>query len=135
MHDEMVEDGEADLSTAIGHAACQAANDIGAKALIAITQSGYTAKMMAKYHPQQPIVGATPSDKAYRKLALVRNVYPVMTESVYDWDQLLDEATQAAAREGFIKDGDRIVISAGLPLNVSGNTNTIKVETVTAGAQ
>ena len=58
-----------------------------------------------------------------------------MTESVYDWDQLLDEATRAAAREGFIKDGDRIVISAGLPLNVSGNTNTIKVETVTAGAQ
>ncbi len=134
MHETMIEDGEADLSTAIGHAACQAANDIGAKALIAITQSGYTAKMMAKYHPQQPIVGATPSDKAYRKLALVRNVYPVMTESVYDWDQLLDEATRAAAREGFITDGDRIVISAGLPLNVSGNTNTIKVETVATKA-
>ena len=68
-------------------------------------------------------------------LTLVRNVYPVMTESVYDWDQLLDEATQAAVREGFITGGDRIVISAGLPLNVSGNTNTIKVETVTTGAQ
>jgi len=131
MHAEMVEGGTADLSTAIGHAACQAANDIGAKALIAITQSGYTAKMMARFHPQQPIIGATPSDKAYRKLALVRNVYPAMTESVYEWDQLLEEAIQASVRKGFVEAGDRIVISAGLPLNVSGNTNTIKVETVT----
>lgn len=131
MHAEMVEGGTADLSTAIGHAACQAANDIGAKALIAITQSGYTAKMMARFHPQQPIIGATPSDKAYRKLALVRNVYPAMTESVYEWDQLLEEAIQASVRKGFVEVGDRIVISAGLPLNVSGNTNTIKVETVT----
>lgn len=131
LHEEMIEGGKADLSTAIGHAACQAANDIGAKALIAITQSGYTAKMMARFHPQQPIIGATPSDKVFRKLALVRNVYPALTESVYDWDRLMDDAVQAAARRGFIAEGDRIVISAGLPLNISGNTNTIKVETVT----
>lgn len=130
MHAETIEPGNADLSTAIGHAACQAANDIGAKALLAITQSGYTAKMMARFHPAQSIVAVTPSEKAYRKAALIRNVYPALTESVYEWDRLLHDAAQAAKKMGFVTDGDRIVISAGIPLNVSGNTNTIRVEII-----
>ena len=130
IHAETIQSGNADVSTAIGHAACQAANDIGAKALIAITQSGYTAKMMARFHPLQPIVAATPSAKAYCKLALIKNVYPAHTEATNDWDDLLDDAIKAAKNLGFIDQGDRIVISAGLPLNVAGNTNMIKVETV-----
>lgn len=130
IHAETIESGNADVSTAIGHAACQAANDIGAKALVAITQSGYTAKMMARFHPLQPIVAATPSAKAYRKLALIKNVYPAVTETAEEWDGLLSDAIKAAVDLGFVDKGDRIVISAGLPLNVAGNTNMIKVETV-----
>ena len=130
IHADTIVSGNADLSTAIGHAACQAANDIGAKALIAITQSGYTARMMAKFHPLQPILAATPSLKASRKLALIKNVYPVGTEAASDWDDLLADAIKAASKLNFVTQGDRIVISAGLPLNVSGNTNTIKVEIV-----
>ena len=130
MYADTIASGCADLSTAIGHAACQTANDIGAKALIAITQSGYTAEMMARFHPHQPIVATTPSAKAYRKLALIKNVYPDVTEAVNDWDNLLSDAIKAAADLGFVEKGDRIVISAGLPLNVAGNTNMIKVETV-----
>lgn len=130
IHADTIVSGNADLSTAIGHAACQAANDIGAKALIAITQSGYTARMMAKFHPLQPILAATPSPKASRKLALIKNVYPVGTEAASDWDNLLADAIKAASKLNFVTQGDRIVISAGLPLNVSGNTNTVKVEIV-----
>ena len=127
---ETIRDGHADLSTAIGHAACRAANDIGAKALLAITKSGYTARMMARFHPDQPIIAATPSPQAAREMALIRGVIPVMTSETYEWDQLLGEAIEGAKRLGFLETGDRVVISAGLPLNQPGNTNMIKVETV-----
>ena len=129
-YSETIRDGHADLSTAIGHAACQAANDIGAKALLAVTQSGYTARMMARFHPDQPIIAATPSQRAARALALIRGVIPVMTEVTYEWDELSREAVEGARRLGFLSPGDRVVVSAGLPLNESGNTNMIVVETV-----
>lgn len=122
--------GEADLSTAIGHAACQVAKDIGAKAMIAITQSGYTARMMARFHPTQPVIAATPSDRVARQMAIVRNVYPVITAVADDWDKLLKDAVDRACEKGLLAPGDRIVTSVGLPLSVSGNTNMIKVETV-----
>lgn len=121
---------EADLSTAIGHAACQAAEDIGARALIAITWSGYTAEMMSRFRPVRPILAITPKETTARKLALAHNVYPVIIEQVDDWDLLIKNAVDSARDCGFLSSGDRVVISAGLPLNVPGNTNTLKVETV-----
>ena len=63
-------------------------------------------------------------------MALIRNVYQAITTEAGDWDTLLDNAISAASELGILSKGDRVVISAGLPLNVSGNTNTIKVETV-----
>lgn len=130
MYAESVVPGETDLSTAIGHAACQVARDIGAEAMIAITQSGYTARMMARFHPAQPVIAATPSRGIARQMALVRNVYPVITEEESDWDRLTKSAIDEALKKELIIEGDRIVISAGLPLSVSGNTNIIRVETV-----
>ena len=123
-------DGETDLSTAIGHAACQAADDIGATALIAITCSGYTARMMSRFHPNQPIIGATPWPRAARAMALLRGVIPVMTKTESDFDQLVKAAIAGASCQEFLASGDRVVISAGLPLNEPGNTNIIRVETV-----
>ena len=122
--------GGTDLSTAIGHAAGLAAEDIGARALIAVTRSGYTARVMARFHPDQPILAATPSEQAARQLALVRGVTPVITRQAEDWDHLIREAIQGGRERGYLEEGDRVVISAGLPLNESGNTNTLKVETV-----
>ena len=121
---------EADVSTAIGHAACQAAADIDAKALIAITCSGYTARMISRFYPKQPIVAATPEPRTARQLALIRGAYPIMTKSETDFDQLTGAAVAGAKEMGFVSDGDRIIITAGLPLNTPGNTNLIKVETV-----
>ena len=122
--------GESDLSTAIGHAACTIADDIGAKALIAITQSGYTARMMSRFHPQQPVIAATPSAEASREMALFRGVIPVRTTQAETYDELLDEAVIGAEKLGFLSSGDRVVISAGLPLHISGNTNMIQVKTI-----
>ena len=122
--------GEADVSTAIGHAACQAADDIGAKALIAITYSGYTARMMSRFHPDQPIIAATPSPQAARQMALIRGVMPVRTRAEDDFDALVEAAVNGAREQSFVTSGDRIIISAGLPLNVPGNTNMIRVMTV-----
>ena len=124
--------GEADVSTAIGHAACQAADDIGAKALLAITYSGYTARMMARFHPDQPIIAATPMIRTAREMELIRGVIPVMTRSEQNFDQLVDAAICGVKQMESLRleKGDRIVISAGLPLNVPGNTNIIRVETL-----
>ncbi len=130
LYSQTIEHGHADTSTAIGHAACQAARDVGAKALIAITKSGYTARVMAKFHPGQPIVAATPSESAGRKMALIWGVYPVITKSETDFEKLLESAVCGAENLGFLKKGDRVVISAGLPLNVSGNTNIVRIEKI-----
>ena len=122
--------GEADISTAIGHAACKAADDIGAKALIAVTCSGYTALMMARFHPSQPIIAATPEPRVARQLTIVRGVLPVLTKSEDDIQSLIEAALEGARVQAFLKEGDRVVISAGLPLNIPGNTNMIRVFTL-----
>lgn len=119
-----------DKSNAIGHAACAAAQDLKAKAILAITNSGYTAEKMSKFRPIQPIVAATPKEKTFHQLALSWGVYPVLTKYEEDWDMLLHQATCGAKKMRAVKDGDTIVISAGLPLQSTGRTNLIRVETV-----
>lgn len=125
-----VESDERDVSNAIGHAACTTARDIKASAIIAVTTSGYTAEMMSKYKPAEPIIAATPVEKTYHQQALTRGVYPVLTELSNDWNDLMEQAAGEAERMGFVSEGDSVVFSAGMPLQVSGTTNLIKVGTV-----
>ena len=129
-YEESTGENRVDLSTAIGHAACLVADDVGAKAMIAITQSGYTARMMARFHPSQPIIAATPQEQVMRQLSIVRNVYPEFTKNADELDPLVSKAIGGAVDGGFLSEGDLVVISAGLPLSVSGNTNMIRVERV-----
>ena len=125
-----VESDEKDVSNAMGHAACTTARDINASAIIAVTTSGYTAEMMAKYKPNTPIVAATPREKTYHQQALTRGVYPVHTRLSSSIDKLMTEAEEGAKRMGFVEKGDLVVISAGMPLNVSGTTNLIRVKSI-----
>lgn len=125
-----VDSDHEDVSNAMGHAACTTARDIHASAIIAVTTSGYTAEKMAKYKPEEPIIAATPKQKTYHQQALTRGVYPVLTSLCNDWNVLMDEAAQGAERMGFVKKGDLVVLSAGMPLQVSGTTNLIRVKTV-----
>ena len=125
-----VESDEKDIANAIGHAACTTAKDIKASAIIAVTTSGYTAEMMAKYKPVEPIIAATPRLKTYHQQALTRGVIPLLTEFSNDWDDLMDKVTAEAESAGLIKKGDTVVFSAGMPLQVSGTTNLIVVKVV-----
>ncbi|MBR2619741.1 MAG: pyruvate kinase [Firmicutes bacterium] len=125
-----VESDEKDVSNAMGHAACTTARDIKASAIIAVTTSGYTAEMMAKYKPNTPIIAATPREKTYHQQALTRGVYPVHTRLSDSIDKLMTEAEDGAKRMKFVSEGDLVVISAGMPLNVSGTTNLIRVKIV-----
>ena len=125
-----VESDEKDVSNAMGHAACTTARDIKASAIVAVTTSGYTAEMMAKYKPNTPIIAATPIEKTYHQQALTRGVYPVHTRLSESIDKLMMEASEGAERMGFVKKGDLIVLSAGMPLQVSGTTNLIRVKVI-----
>lgn len=119
-----------DVSSAIGHAACHAANDLHAKAILAITTSGNTAERMAKFRPYAPIIAPTPTMKTYHQLALSWGIYPVLTTFTNDWDDLFNEAINGTKKMGVIKENDTIVVTAGLPLHTTGATNMVRVETV-----
>ena len=124
-----VESYAGDVSAAIGHAACTTAEDIDASVIIAVTTSGYTAEMMAKYKPNVPVIAATPEMKTYHQQALTRGVYPVRTQVSSEWNDIMTEAVAGAKRMGFVKSGDSIVLTAGMPLQTTGKTNLIRVIT------
>ena len=115
------------LTNAISHASGLTAIDIGADAIITVTQSGYTARMISKFKPPCPIVGCTPSEKTYYQLNLVWGVTPEKMEHITDSDVLLNKAFDSAVSAGFVHDGKAAVITAGLPLGTSAKTNTIRV--------
>jgi len=117
-----------DITNAVGHAACTLAKDVGAAAIMAVTKSGYTARRMSKFRPDIMIIGATPYDKVYHQLALTWGVQPLRANSRPEVELLFGHCIRKAIRAGFIKEGDRVVLSAGVPMDVSGNTNIIRVE-------
>lgn len=118
-----------DVTNAIGHAACTIARDIEAAGIMAITKTGYTAGRMSKFRPKVTIIGATPHEKTYHQMSLMHGVAPLMANYRKEMNELLGHFARKAIREGIIEDGDKIVISAGLPVDVKGNTNFIKVVT------
>lgn len=115
---------------AIGHAACTTAADIGAKAMAAITASGYTARMMAKFRPTQPIIGATPYEEVYHRMSLVWGVIPVMNTTEENWEILYDATIRKIRELGIADSGEYVVSSAGIPFNIKGNTNILRVDKI-----
>lgn len=122
--------GSLTVTDAISYATCATAMNLGASAIVTATRSGYTARMVAKYRPQAQIVAATPDEAVLKTLALVWGVYPVLIKDVEGTDALLDESINAALEEGCIKKGDLIVLTAGVPTGLSGETNLLKVHIV-----
>ena len=116
-----------DVTNAVGHAACTLAKDIKAEALIAITKTGYTARRMSKFRPQTTIIGATPYEKTYHQLALIWGVTPLKVEYSKDIEELFADCAIKAKMAEYIKPGDHMVISAGVPVDIPGNTNIIRV--------
>lgn len=121
------------ISDAIGHSACTMAKDLKAAALVAVTASGYTAQKMSKFRPKQPVFAVTASTGTYHDMSLVRGVYPVLTEKNNDWKLMYEAALKKISGRLSLNCGDRIIVSAGIPINIEGNTNMIKIETVETG--
>ena len=117
-------------TNAVSDAACTMAKDLSAKAINALTKFGETARKMSKFRPSEPVVAATPEQKTFHQLALSWSVYPVMAKYQSTSDALFQHAIDCAKQIDMVEDGDTVVIAAGIPLDMSGNTNILKVETV-----
>ena len=116
-----------DVTNAVGHAACTLAKDIKAGAIMAITKTGYTAMRMSKFRPVTMIIGATPYEKTFHQLSLVWGVCPIIANYRYEIEELFAHCARKAIRAELIQKEDKVVITAGLPVDVPGNTNIIRV--------
>ncbi len=118
------------VTNAISHATCTTAHDLGAAAIITVTKSGYTARMISSFRPDCPIISCTVSKKTYYQLALSWGVLPVMSKVQGNTDDLFEHAVECALETSMVKNGDLVAITAGVPLGVSGTTNILKVHIV-----
>ncbi|OUM96133.1 MAG: pyruvate kinase [Thermobacillus sp. ZCTH02-B1] len=118
------------VTEAISQAVANSALDLDADAIITSTESGYTARMVSKYRPKAPIIAVTPSEHVMRTLQLVWGVIPVLGRPAKTTDEMFEIAVNGAVRSGFVKLGDTVVITAGVPVGRSGSTNLIKIHTV-----
>ena len=119
-----------DTTNAVYDATCTTARDISAKAIIAVTKSGQTARRMSKFRPVQPIVAATPVEKTFHQLALSWGVFPVLARLQSSSDELLLHAIDCAKQIDAVENGDIVVIAAGIPLDTTGSTNLMRVAVV-----
>lgn len=119
-----------DLIDSVSSSIVHNAEDIHAKAIVALTESGFTARMIARYKPQQPIVALTTHELVARKLLLVYGCYPVIVRPYHSLRQVSETAGKLLTSLGITKKGDRIIVAAGIPFNVPGTTNTLMVLTV-----
>ena len=121
---------EKTVTDAISYATCHTAQELGASAIITSTQSGYTARMVSKYRPRSPVIAVTPVEKVALSLNLSWGVLPVTSPPINNTDEMFTVAVQTSLEAGLISNGDLVVITAGLPMGVSGSTNLLRVETV-----
>ena len=119
-----------DVTTAISHATCTTAHDLGAAAIITVTKSGKTARMISKFRPNCPIIGFSTEARVCRQLNLSWGVTPLLIEEKASTDDLFNHAVDSAEYAGLVKSGELVAITAGVPLGISGTTNMMKVHVV-----
>ena len=117
-----------DVTNAISHATCTMAGDLSAAAIVTVTKSGRTARMISKYRPNCTIIGECLTEKVCRQLNLEWGVEPVLITEEQDASQLFEKAVDVAEAAGFVSKGELVVLTGGVPLGVSGTTNLIKVQ-------
>ncbi|MEG0692326.1 MAG: pyruvate kinase, partial [Oscillospiraceae bacterium] len=118
------------VTNAISHATVTTAMDLNAAAIITVTKTGQTARMISKFRPNSPIIGCTTSEMVCRQMNLSWGVTPIVCEEKYTNDELFDHAVAVAEKNELIHSGDLVVITAGVPLGISGTTNIMKVHIV-----
>ncbi|MEG2929842.1 MAG: pyruvate kinase [Oscillospiraceae bacterium] len=118
------------ITDSVSHAACVIAMDINAKAIITVTKSGFTARNVSKYRPSLPIFGCTNTEQSCRHLALSWGVTPLLMSTVSSTDELIDISIATAKKEKLLAEDDLVVVTAGVPVGVSGSTNILKAHKV-----
>lgn len=118
------------ITDAIAHASVTTAHDLQAAAVLTVTKSGQTARILSKYRPDCPIIGLTTEEITCRQMNMSWGVYPGLIEEMDNTDDLIRRAIEVAVEKGYLKEGDLVVITAGVPLGMSGTTNLLKVEKV-----
>ncbi len=122
--------GHKTVTDVISFATCRASQELGAAAIITATQSGHTARMVSKYKPRAPIVAVTPSEKVAATLMLTWGVYPLLSPLTAHTDEIFDAGVDVALSAGLICSGDLVVLTAGVPVGVTGTTNYMRIDTV-----
>ncbi len=115
---------------AVAHASCQLAKDVNAAALVTCTQSGSTARLVSKYRPGKPIFAPTPVDETYRRMALYWGVQPIMIEKIENMEEIYSSTFKCLKQQTCLEQGMKVVLTAGVPLNVPGTTNLIRVDRI-----
>lgn len=118
------------VTDAISHATCSTAVDLNASAIITSTSTGYTARMVSKFRPNCPIIATTNNEKVMRQLGLSWGVYTVKSEKAINTDEVIENSIDAAKNANYINNGELVVVTAGVPVGVSGTTNLIKVHVI-----
>ena len=116
-----------DVTTAISYATCTTSMRLSAQAIITVTMSGFTAGMVSRYKPKCQIVACSVNPRVCRQMALMWGVTPILMSKEETTKELFDEAIYLAKKQGLVENGDTVVLTAGMPLGVSGKTNMIQV--------
>ena len=119
-----------DFAEAISYSTCRTSNVLNAKAIVAATNSGSTAKLVSKYKPKCPIVAITPHEEVLRGLSLNFGVYPVLCQEFANTDDILNESKKIVTKMNLANKGDDIIVAAGMPTNYTGGTNMLKIEKI-----
>lgn len=119
-----------DFAEAISYSTCRTSNVLNAKAIVAATNSGSTAKLVSKYKPKCPIIAITPHSDVMRGLSLNFGVLPVLCQQFATTDDILTEAKTVVKSLNIAQEGDDIIVAAGMPTNYTGGTNMLKIEKV-----
>ena len=117
-------------TNSIARSTCQIARELDAKAIISCTSSGNTSRVISKFRPRTTIVAATTTDSVARQLSIVWGVYPLVIKQAHETDELIERAIVGGLSEGYLEEGDLTVVTAGVPLGVSGSSNLIKVHVI-----
>ncbi len=118
------------VTNAISHATCTTAQDLSASAIITVTHSGHTARMISRFRPAAPIIATTVYPRVQRQLFLSWGVLPYLVKEASTTDEMFDMGVEKALESGIVKNGDLVIITAGIPVGISGTTNILKVHIV-----
>ena len=118
------------VSDATAHAACLTAKDVNAAAIVTVSESGSTARLLSKYRPQQPIIACVMDEQVQRQLSLSWGITSLLMGPAHSTDELIEMSTALAQEHGYLHNGELAVVTAGVPVGVSGTTNMIKIHMV-----